>query len=156
MVIQAHDLNKLFLDAFGEIGDFGLLTGKWTKLLEYTGYWDGDAPSEYIAMVEFVDNLIDSYESNNKPQLQRVFALVERLLTEGSEQAKGIVTHGFLETLQTITSNKDYGYRIFEQYFGACTLAAWRQIELSWKGKSRLLDAIRSDYAAEIDPMMMF
>jgi hypothetical protein len=137
---ETEQLNSLFLETFSNVDD------KWAKHL---AFWDGDVRGDFNDIAVFVHCLCDSYEANDEPQVRRVFELVERLLVEGSDYIKRLVTFGFLETLQNYASHTKYGYRVFEQYLGVHTLEAWKQIERVWEGKSSLLDVIRAENATD-------
>jgi hypothetical protein len=112
---------------------------------EHLNDWDGESPGYYLDLAEFARFLVDQYESNLTNKFAEVFDQIERFLMEGDEEIKGIITVGLLEDIQTIASNRSFGYSVFEKWLGVESKKAWLYLEEIWEGKSSLMDVIRSE-----------
>lgn len=76
---------------------------------EHLDFWDGKPAGLTLDMIELAGYTQELLESNAEKQLDTVFALVETLLSEGSEKVKDAVATGFLEsTLNPVTKDTAY------------------------------------------------
>jgi hypothetical protein len=135
---ELYEVNNLFLKMCPSVQD------KWNEHLEW---WKGDERGNYNDIAVFVHHTADCYEQNDQSCLNNIFSLVENLVLNGTEEVRGLMIVGFLETLQTYASNRDYGYKVFESYLGSESQKAWRQLEVLWKGKHSVLDVVRFQQA---------
>ena len=99
----------------------------------------------YIDVAEFVHLLVNSYESGNLELMPRAFMAVEDLFIEGDTTVQQIAAIGILETLQCSASRKPFGKEAFIPFLGLKSLVAWKEIETIWRGKSSLMDVIRTE-----------
>jgi len=113
----------------------------WEKHL---AYWHGEKPGAFIDAAEFARYIVESYERNDTSEFPAAFAAIERVLTEGDQQARDIAGIGVLEDIQTIASHS-CGGDIFVEWLGPTSRVAWAQIVKMWEGKSSLMDVIRAE-----------
>jgi len=66
-------------------------------------------------------------------------------LNQQIEEIKEVVALGILETLQTLASNRKFGYKVFEKWLGSVSKTYWKKMEIIWRDKSSLADVIRSE-----------
>ncbi len=118
------------------------IESRWDEHLEF---WDGDERGEYNDISVIVHFVVDSYTENITQFFPMLFKKIEEIITKGHPKQKGIAITGFLETLQTVGSNRHYGYKPFEQWLRPASLSEWRGIEELWRDKSSLADVIRAE-----------
>lgn len=118
------------------------IDSRWQEHLEY---WGDDERGEYNDASVIVHFVVDSYSKNRTHFFPRLFAKVEEYITTGHPKQKEIAVLGFLETLQTVGSNQEFGYKPFEQWLGQSSLLEWRRLEAVWEGKSSLMDVVRDE-----------
>jgi hypothetical protein len=112
---------------------------------EHVAFWGGKAAGSYNDIAEFVHFTVeDLYEKGAQSEVRAVFELMENAIVNGSEETKGLVSVGFLETLQCVTSWKLYGIHAFEQFLGPNSLVVWEDLQILWRGKGSLADVIRA------------
>jgi hypothetical protein len=74
-----------------------------------------------------------------------VFQVMERLLAERDQETRDLIGWGFFETLQNVSSWRQEGNKVFEQFLGPVSRRAWTDIQSAWAGKSSLADVIRAE-----------
>jgi hypothetical protein len=122
---------------------FPAFSGRWRA---HVKLWCGKAAGSYNDMAEFVHFVVqDIYEKGNRNETLRAFTLLEELLANGDQATRDLLGLGFFETLRNVTSWRPYGSKAFEPFLGPLSAKAWSQIERMWKGKSSLVDVIRSE-----------
>jgi hypothetical protein len=114
---------------------------RWDQHLEY---WGDDERGDYLDMAEFAHHIVECYRNGETDELPSVFALIERFVTEGPSDVRGLATVGLLETIQTVGSHDPWGYEVYEQWLGPHSRDAWQATEKLWAGKSSLMDVVRS------------
>jgi hypothetical protein len=126
---------------------FPEFSNRWKKHLVD---WAGEPAGSYNDMAEFVHFVVeDLYEKGRTDQVSSVFEWLEKLFVEGDQPTRDLISLGFFETLQTFASWRPYGNKVFEQFFGPMSTRCWREIQRKWKGKSSLMDVIRSERSGE-------
>jgi hypothetical protein len=115
---------------------------RWQEHLEF---WEDDERGEYNDISVIVHSVVDSFTEGNSHFFPGLFNKIEDIINSGHPQQKEIAILGFLETLQTVGSNRPYGYKPFERWLGPLSLIEWHNIEKLWQGKSNLMDVIRSE-----------
>ena len=100
----------------------------------------GESPGDFTNASAFVHEVIRLYESGQTACFLRFFGLLERVIIEGDEDARGIAVVGYLEGLQTAGSWKDYGPDVFIQWMGPESRQQWQQIHGWWAGGKNLID----------------
>jgi hypothetical protein len=133
-MVELNQVNDLFLQICPKVKD------EWN---EHLRWWRGEERGHYNDISVFVSHTVECYEQDDQSCLTKIFSLVEELILNGTEEVKGLMTVGFLETLQNKASHRDFGYKVFEPYLGAQSKEAWRELEILWEGKESLLDIIR-------------
>ena len=113
----------------------------WEKHL---AYWNGDEPGAFIDAAEFARYIVESYERNDTSEFPAAFAAIEKVLSEGDQEARDIAGIGVLEDIQTIASHS-CGGDVFVEWLGPTSRIAWAQIAKMWEGKSSLMDVIRAE-----------
>jgi hypothetical protein len=114
----------------------------------------------YLATAELAHHLIEMLRRGEAEELRQVFALVERLLIEGDEQARNLVCVGLLEDIQNGNLHMDglkYGPtqpEDFRPYLHARSLECWEYLYRFWSNvqSGSLADAIRFE-AGDDEPL---
>ena len=109
----------------------------WKEHLEY---WGEEKPGDYTNIAEFAHYVVDEHQ--NADFLSNFFSLVEKLLVEGTDKTKELITIGLIEDIQNISSHP-LGWKVFEPYLGPESIKAWNYIISYWEGKNSLADVIR-------------
>ena len=94
----------------------------------------------YLALADFARHLVAIMESGGTDSLPPVFALVERLHTEGEHSVREAATVGLLEYLQndnfhTVTTPQD-----FRPFLGPESLRSWKALSEFWDGGEPIPD----------------
>ena len=122
---------------------FPAFSERWREHVEW---WGGKPAGSYNDMAEFVHFVVeDLYDKNNLDEVRRVFQLMERLLSGGTEDTRNLIGLGFFETLQNVASWRSYGNQAFEQFLGPTSEQTWKEIRRMWAGKSSLAHVIRAE-----------
>ena len=125
------------------VAEFPTFRPRWEKHLEW---WKGEPAGNYNDIAEFVHFVVqDLYPSGNTEDLQHAFDLMENWLVNGNENLRGLITIGFLETLQNAASWQTFGREAFIPFLGPQCRQAWNEIERTWAGKTSLMEVIRSE-----------
>lgn len=112
---------------------------------EHRAWWENEPAGDYNDASEFARFLIDSYDAREFGILQRAFAVIEKLIQDGDAEVQNIGVVGYLESLQTQASWKDYGSEVFADYLLPRSRAAWYQIHQWWAEGKSLLDIVREE-----------
>ncbi len=114
----------------------------WKRHLEW---WLPDLPGNYNNTSAVAEHVVALLRKGATSEFPRLFDAVERLLEEGTEDVRGVVSVGLLESIQNIASHEPPGYVAFEEWLQSRTLTAWREIERMWEGTSSLADMVRRE-----------
>lgn len=120
-------------------------SASWLEHLEDAGGED----LSYIGVGVFAQNIVELYGSHEIDSFPAVFSTIEKLLIEGNDEVKGLITVGLLESLQNISSWTNHGYGVFEQWLEPNTIAAWHELQATWEGKSSLAEVLRQELKQE-------
>lgn len=87
----------------------------------------GSRPFYYIEAVQLTSWLDKQVESHETACFPAVFALIERLLAEGTNQVKDLVATGVLEGLQNVAYNRrgSNAHAILLPWLGPLTRKEW-------------------------------
>ena len=88
---------------------------------------------------------MDSFEKGHTEYFPRFFAFLERLILEGDPEVKNLAVVGYLETLQTATSWKEYGPEKFVKWTQPQSRRWWYEIYKWWEGGKNLMDIVRDE-----------
>src|SRR5260370_91128 len=110
---------------------------------EHVAWWNGQERGDYNDAAEFARYLVESYERGETIEFPGAFAMLEKILNEGDEDARGLATVGIIEGVQNIASHS-CGADVFVPWLGATSHTVWSQIERLWQGKRSLMDVIRA------------
>lgn len=100
-----------------------------------TAFWFGQPPDElnpHFDLVFFIPHLVDLARQHNTTCFPAVFALLEQLLVEGSEEVQNWVVVGVLEGLQNQVSHTELTYAAFEPWLGPETRKEWDGLIEAW------------------------
>lgn len=112
---------------------------------QHQEWWANETAGEFNDIAEFARYLVESYESDSTSEFPATFAILEKILEEGDEEARAIGEIGLIEDLQTICSHRSWGAEVFKVWLGPQSAAAWEQIEKVWEGKESLMDVLRAE-----------
>ena len=115
---------------------------------EHKRWWKAEEAGEFNDIAEFARYLVESYESGRTSEFPTAFAILERVLNEGDEEARALGEIGLIEDLQTISSHRPWNSDVFKAWLGPLSATAWQQIEKMWEGKSSLMDVLRAEKSA--------
>ena len=107
--------------------------------------WGGEDPGIYNDLTVFAEHLVESYAVSSTAEFPAVFQAVERLLSEGPEEARAALSVGLLEDLQVDGSHRPFGGNAFRPWLGAESRRAWDEITKLWEGKRNLAGVIRAE-----------
>jgi len=113
---------------------------------EHVAWWKGQERGDYNDAAEFARYLVESYERGETTEFPAAFTMLEKILNEGDEDARGLATVGIIEGIQTVASHS-CGAQVFIAWLGDTSRVAWAQIEKLWEGKHSLMDVIRAEKA---------
>ena len=116
--------------------------GRWERHRES---WQGRDAGDFNDVGEFAHQIIDSYRRGNEDELRASFALLERLIVEGSPHVRELAIVGVLEDVQNIASHYSFGFKVFEPWLGKESSQAWGSLLAAWKGKSHLVELVAEE-----------
>lgn len=93
-----------------------------------------EALDPYFDLGLFTDHLIDLALQQDTKCFPVVFALIEKLLVEGSSDVQNWVGVGVLEGMQNQLANRGGSYVIFEPWLGSRSREVWDAIIKAWGG----------------------
>src|SRR5438309_1084418 len=91
-------------------------------------------PGEYMDIAQVAHFIVEAYAAGDSSIAARIFPVAEEFLRTGSDEQKGLVTVGLLETVQTIATHHEFGPGAFVPLLPPLCSEAWRQIEDTWAG----------------------
>ena len=105
----------------------------------------------FIETGDFAAFLVECYGKGQTSDFERVFGVIETLLRDGDEDARGLAIVGVLESIQTVASHQPFGPDVFRAWLGPLSTQAWDQIDKLWKAAGgSLLEIVRLEQAGEI------
>ena len=112
--------------------------------MEHLKYWEGDRRGIFNDTGEFATFVVDSFGNHEIEFFPALFETIERIINEGDESARAAVTVGVLESIQTISSNREFGFEPFEQWLKPQSLKFWKDTSRLWEiGEGSLAGVIR-------------
>lgn len=93
-----------------------------------------EALDPYFDLGLFTDHLIDLALQQDTKCFPAVFALIEKLLVEGSSDVQNWITVGVLEGIQNHLANTGIGYALLEPWLGSETRKEWDGLIEGWGG----------------------
>ncbi len=100
---------------------------------EHLASWKGEQAGDFNDAAVFAHHIVDSYAKGPTAELGALFAALERILSEGDNEARGLAAFGVLEDVQTISSNQPFGPDVFVKWLGPKSRDAWEQIAALWR-----------------------
>lgn len=98
-------------------------------------YGDEEDFLPYVALGRLSEHLIQLFDRGASSELESVFAVIERLHTEGERYVTEAVTIGLLEGLQNRLGNAGRDPEIVRDYLLPVSAGWWNQLNLFWEGK---------------------
>lgn len=111
---------------------------------EHLTRWKAEERGPYNDAAEFAHYLVESYNRGETSEFAAALNTIEKILSEGSQNARDMVGFGVLEDVQTIASHS-CGADVFVPWLGPTSRIAWAEIEQMWVGKESLMDVIRAE-----------
>jgi len=115
---------------------------EWQKHLKS---WGTQERGAFNDVAVFARHVVNSYAIGKTGEFPALFELLEKLVEQGDQSIVELVTIGLLEDIQTVASNRDFGYDVFEPWLGPACAREWARLEATWNGKSSLADVIRDE-----------
>jgi hypothetical protein len=135
MTLQADEMVDLLLKACPTANP------AWS---EHLADWPAEKPGHFLNMAVFARHIVECDTSSRSTEFPAFFELVERFVAEGTDEVRGLAVVGLLEDIQTIASHYPQGTTRLEPLLGPLSRQAWNELVDLWKGKSTLMDVIRS------------
>ena len=135
-MIKKEELASLFLQLSPDFRP------AWEKHL---AFWGSEPRGDFNDAAVFADTVVEMYGSSHTEHFPAIFGLIEKFLTEGDEETKGIAVYGYLEDIQTISSHHPHGMDVFVPWLGPESLEAWQHLKEIWAGKGSLMEVIRAE-----------
>jgi hypothetical protein len=111
---------------------------------DHLAWWRGEEAGSFNDVSVFAHHIVDSYARGLTAECAPFFATVERIIEEGDEQARELVTIGVLDDIQTISTHHPFGPDAFHQWLGPRCRHAWDQIAALWAaGGGSLMGVVR-------------
>jgi len=115
----------------------------WRQHLEE---WDGEERGIFNDTGEFARYLVESYERGDTSEFETAFSVVERLIREGDDEARGAAIVGVLESVQVRATHHTFGQDVFLRWLGPLSRQAWFEIDELWRvGGGSLAGVIRAE-----------
>jgi hypothetical protein len=111
---------------------------------DHVEWWGDQERGHYNDMAVFSRHIVDCDSQMRPDELPAFFALLERFITEGSAEVRGLAVVGLLEGLMTVASHTPQGSTRLEPLLLPLSRQAWNELVSLWAGKSSLMDVIRS------------
>jgi hypothetical protein len=100
---------------------------------EHLASSDGGIGS-YVDVGAFSGHLVDLLDSDETSEFAAVFDAIERMLIDGDDGVRYLVTYGLIESVQNVASNRR-GWLFagrFRQWLRPATLTAWDEVHRFW------------------------
>jgi hypothetical protein len=112
----------------------------WDKYAaDWAEFRGGEPPGVYNNASAMIHPLIDFFERGETEIFPRFFAVVERLITDGDEEARNIAVVGYLETLQTAALHKKLDLEVFAKYLLPASRKWWDETNAFWRGERHFI-----------------
>jgi hypothetical protein len=123
-MITVADVVPAFLAACPMIGP------AWQTHLEV---W-GDEPDRgaFNDAAVVAHHIVHSFGRGELTEFPGAFAVLERCLAEGDEQARELATVGVIEDIQNVASHREFGPSVFRRWLGPLSQAAWDELNDGW------------------------
>lgn len=101
------------------------------KFPKFSSYWDpfindfGSDTGLHIQMYPFEEFTIDTIKSNNEKEIEKIFCLVEYLITSGDDDVQTALTTSFLEYLMSKDPD-EIQFKTFAKYLGENSISYCR------------------------------
>ena len=113
---------------------------------QHLASWHGEQAGDVNDVAVFAHHIVDCYAEGATAEYGELFATVERILSEGDDEARSLAAFGLLEDVQTIASHQSFGPDAFVSWLGPKSREAWDQIATLWRsGGGSLAGVIRSE-----------
>lgn len=109
---------------------------------EHLQYWGNEERGIFNDTGEFAHFVVDSYSKNDTSFFPALFDILEKIINDGDEKACAAATVGILESIHTISSNREFGPDPFERWLRPKSLAFWRENEKLWDASGGSLAGI--------------
>jgi len=102
-------------------------------------YYDEEDFLPYIALGALGRHLVELYEQNATDEFAKIFAEVERLLTNGEDYVKEAAKIGFLESLQNNAEHAGLDPQVLVKYLGPASANGWTELQKFWAGEAKFI-----------------
>ena len=102
----------------------------WRRYLKWL--WMDAAPGIYQHTGQVATYLVEMQAADCTREFPSAFAAIERIVTEGDEEARDAATAGVLNSVHSQSRLQAFGPDVFLPWLGPRSLAAWREIEAAW------------------------
>ncbi len=112
---------------------------------QHIAHWGEEDAGIYNDLAALAHHLIEAYAAGRTTEFSAVFDSVERLLSQGSEEARAALSVGLLEDLQVIGSHHPFGGDALLRWLGPESRRSWEDIATQWEDKRSLAEVIRAE-----------
>ncbi len=111
---------------------------RWTTYVAEE-YEDGEEQLLYCDLAELAKHIASPESSQNTQELKEIFAVVERILENGTYAASEAITVGLLEDLWYYSGQLTDQQTLFEKHFGIQTRYWYSEVIRFWTGESEFI-----------------
>lgn len=143
---RQESLGRPFVITKGEVIPLLLETcpGISARWAEHLAGWEGSERGPFNDTSEIARYVVDSFAEVKTEEFGALFSLLERIIRDGDEDARGLAVVGVLESVQTISSHHAFGPEAFESWLGPLSRQAWADIDRLWSaGGGSLAGVVR-------------
>ena len=88
----------------------------------------------YLDLGEFASHLVALFQLKRRNEFPAVFAMIERLHTEGNSYVQEAATIGLLEAIQNVAGNAEIAPEVFRPFVLPESLRWWDKLNRCWSG----------------------
>ncbi len=111
---------------------------------EHLAWWKSEEAGGFNDVNVFAQHIVNSYAKGLTAECGALFATLERILSDGDEEARSLAAFGMLEDIQTISTHYSFGPEAFVVWLGPRSRDAWKQIDALWRaGGGSLVGVVR-------------
>ena len=116
---------------------------------EHLAFWEGEPDRGVFNDFDvFAHHVVSAAKVNDFGPADTVFAYLENTFPGASEETRGLLTWGLLESIQVISSHAPGLEAKLAARLQPTTRDAWHAIEDAWRGRGSLAEVLRAEARA--------